>query len=121
MKRNQSQTNSDKSEEEDINMNNSLSSNFFISKEDDFEILSNNSSYDFDPNSNIPKKEELLSQKRKRDDTVSDDPSENIIVKNEKKQIHNESIPHAKLKRKSKFQFLFFLKISSPYPIFYNF
>ena len=109
MKSFQSRTNSDNSEEEDINMNNSLTSNLSIAKEEEFAIISSVSSKDFfDVDFNIPQKDELLLQKRKRDDTVSDENSEKKMVKKEENlfQIVNEP-EHRRQKIKRKYRILF--------------
>ena len=110
MKSFQSRTNSDNSEEEDINMNNSLTSNLSIAKEEEFAIISSVSSGDFFVvNSNIPQKDELLLQKRKRDDTVSDENSEKIMVKKEENLIQTVNKPkqrRQKIKRKYRILFL---------------
>ena len=109
MKSFQSRTNSDNSEEEDINMNNSLTSNLSIAKEEEFAIISSVSSEDFfDVNSNIPQKDELLLQKRKRADTVSDENSEKKMVKKEENLIQIVNKPkHRRQKIKRKYRILF--------------
>ena len=109
MKSFQSRTNSDNSEEEDINMNNSLTSNLSIAKEEEFAIISSGSSKDFfDVNSNIPQKDELLLQKRKRDDTVSDENSEKKMVKKEENLFQIVNKPkHRRQKIKRKYRILF--------------
>ena len=109
MKSFQSCTNSDNSEEEDINMNNNITSNLSIAKEEEFAILSSVSSKDFfDVNSNIPQKDELLLQKRKRDDTVSDENSEKKMVKKEENLFQIVNKPkHRRQKIKRKYRILF--------------
>ena len=109
MKSFQSRTNSDNSEEEDINMNNSLTSNLSIAKEEEFAIISGvGSGGFFGVNFNIPQKDELLLQKRKRDDTVSDENSEKKMVKKEEKLFQMVNKPkHRRQKIKRKYRILF--------------